>query len=330
MTTTGHGIGLEDIFRARARLAGRIAATPTVASPSLTARCGAPVFLKLETRQTTGSFKLRGATNALSALPREALATGVAAASTGNHGRALAHAAAQAGVRCVVCMSALVPTNKVEGIRALGAEIRIVGRSQDDAQQEVDRLVREEDFATVPPFDHADVIAGQGTLGLEIIEAVPDAELLLVPLSGGGLIGGVALAAKALRPGLRVVGLSMERGAAMHASLKAGRPVQIEELETLADSLGGGIGLDNRYTHRLAAILLDDVVLLTEAEIAAGIEHAYSAEQEIVEGAGAVGIAALLAGKVAPRGPTVTLLSGRNIAMDLHRRIITGGHSCPA
>ncbi|MFP5514940.1 MAG: hydroxyectoine utilization dehydratase EutB, partial [Alphaproteobacteria bacterium] len=257
---TGNGIGLEDVFRARARLAGRIAATPTVASPGLTARCGVPVFLKLETRQTTGSFKLRGATNALSVLPREALATGVAAASTGNHGRALAHAAAQAGVRCVVCMSALVPANKVEGIRALGAEIRIVGRSQDDAQLEVDRLVREEGFATVPPFDHADVIAGQGTLGLEIIEAVPDAELLLVPLSGGGLVGGVALAAKALRPGLRVVGVSMERGAAMHASLKAGRPVQVEELETLADSLGGGIGLDNRHTHRLAASLLDDVI----------------------------------------------------------------------
>ncbi|MFS2014223.1 hydroxyectoine utilization dehydratase EutB [Azospirillum sp. CT11-132] len=327
---TGHGIGLEDVFRARARLAGRIAATPTVTSPSLTARCGAPVFLKLETRQTTGSFKLRGATNALSALPREALATGVAAASTGNHGRALAHAAAQAGVRCVVCMSALVPSNKVEGIRALGAEIRIVGRSQDDAQVEVDRLVREEGFATVPPFDHADVIAGQGTLGLEIIEAVPDAELLLVPLSGGGLIAGVALAAKALRPGLRVIGVSMERGAAMHASLKAGRPVLVEELETLADSLGGGIGLDNRYTHRIAASLLDDVVLLTEDEIAAGIEHAYSAEQEIVEGAGAVGIAALLAGKVTPRGPTIALLSGRNIAMDLHRRIITGAHPCPA
>ncbi|CAO3360255.1 hydroxyectoine utilization dehydratase EutB [Azospirillum melinis] len=327
---SGQDIGLEDVFRARARLAGRIVATPTVASPSLTARCGAPVFLKLETRQTTGSFKLRGATNALSALPREALATGVAAASTGNHGRALAHAAAQAGVRCVVCMSALVPANKIEGIRALGAEIRIVGRSQDDAQVEVDRLVREEGFATVPPFDHADVIAGQGTLGLEIIEAVPDAELLLVPLSGGGLIGGVALAAKALRPGLRVIGVSMERGAAMHASLKAGRPVQVEELETLADSLGGGIGLDNRHTHRLAASLLDDVVLLTETEIAAGIEHAYSAEQEIVEGAGAVGIAALLAGKVTPRGPAIALLSGRNIAMDLHRRIITGGLPCPA
>lgn len=323
-------IGLEDVFRARARLAGRIVATPTVASPGLTARCNAPVFLKLETRQTTGSFKLRGATNALSALPRTALATGVAAASTGNHGRALAHAAAEAGIRCVVCMSALVPANKVEAIRALGAEIRIVGRSQDDAQQEVDRLVREEGFATVPPFDHADVIAGQGTMGLEIVEAVPDVELVLVPLSGGGLAGGVALAVKALRPMARVVGVSMERGAAMHASLKAGRPVLVEELETLADSLGGGIGLDNRHTHRLAAALLDEVVLLTEAEIATGIAHAYAAEQEIVEGAGAVGIAALLAGKAVPRGPAVALLSGRNIAMDLHRRIITGGVPCPA
>lgn len=333
-TTADHGIGLEDVFRARARLTGRIAETPTVASTSLTARCGAPVFLKLETRQTTGSFKLRGATNALLSLPHSALATGVAAASTGNHGRALAHAAAQAGVRCVVCMSALVPANKVEGIRALGAEIRIVGRSQDDAQEEVDRLVREERFATVPPFDDAGVIAGQGTLGLEIVEAVPDVDLVLVPLSGGGLIGGVALAVKALRPQARVVGVSMERGAAMHASLTAGKPVLVEELETLADSLGGGIGLANRHTFRLASTLLDGVVLLTEDEIAAGIAHAYAREQEIVEGAGAVGIAALLAGKMAVRGPTVALLSGRNIDMEAHRRIVcanaTGATACPA
>lgn len=328
------GIGLEDVFRARARLAGRIARTPTVPSPDLSARCGAPVLLKLETRQTTGSFKLRGATNALLSLPPAALAVGVTAASTGNHGRALAYAAAQAGVRCVVCMSALVPANKVEGIRALGAEIRIVGRSQDDAQEEVDRLVREEGFATVPPFDDAGVIAGQGTLGLEIVEAVPDVDLVLVPLSGGGLIGGVALAVKALRPRARVVGVSMERGAAMHASLAAGKPVLVEELETLADSLGGGIGLANRHTFRLASTLLDGVVLLTEAEIAAGIRHAYLREQEIVEGAGAVGIAALISGKITVRGPTVALLSGRNIDMEAHRRIVcgdaTGVASCPA
>lgn len=318
-------VTLDDIRAARERIAGRIQATATVPSPTLTERAGAPVFLKLESRQSTGSFKLRGATNAVLTLPPERAARGIAAASTGNHGRGLAHAARAQGYRCTVCMSALVPANKVEGIRALGAEIRIVGRSQDDAQAEVDRLVREEGYATVPPFDDPAVIAGQGTLGLEIVEAVPDVDLVLVPLSGGGLAAGVAVAVKALRPQARVIGVSMKRGAAMHASLKAGRPVFVEELETLADSLGGGIGLENRHTFRLCAGLLDGTVLLTEGEIADGIRHAYAAEQEIVEGSGVVGIAALLAGKVEARGPTVALVSGRNIDMGLHRRIVAGG-----
>ncbi|MGQ9370285.1 hydroxyectoine utilization dehydratase EutB [Azospirillum sp. A39] len=313
---------LADVEAARARIAGRIVRTPTVASPSLSRRCGVAVSLTLEHRQTTGSFKLRGATNAVLALAPEERARGLVAASTGNHGRALAHAAAAAGARCVVCMSALVPANKVAAIRDLGAEIRIVGRSQDDAQEEVDRLVREEGMTMVPPFDHPDVIAGQGTLGLQIAEDVPDLDLVLIQLSGGGLAAGVALAVKGRRPGARVVGVSMERGAAMHASLAAGRPVAVEELETLADSLGGGIGLANRHTFALVRDLLDGVVLLGEAEIAAGIRHAYAEEQEIVEGAGAVGIAALLAGKVAVRGPTVAVLSGRNIAMEQHRRIV--------
>jgi threonine dehydratase len=148
-------------------------------------------------------------------------------------------------------MSALVPSNKVEAVRGLGAEIRIVGRSQDDAQEEVDRLVREEGLTEIPPFDHLDVIAGQGTIGLEIADDCPDAELVLVPLSGGGLASGVAAAIKARLPKARVIGVSMERGAAMEASLRAGRPVAVEEMETLADSLGGGIGLANRYTFSL-------------------------------------------------------------------------------
>jgi threonine dehydratase len=328
-------VTLAEIEAAARRIAGRVLRTPVVASPSLTARCGAPILLKMEQRQTTGSFKLRGATNALLSLTAEEKARGVVAASTGNHGRGLAHAAAAEGVRCIVCMSALVPANKVEAIRSLGAEIRIVGRSQDDAQVEVDRLVAEDGMTMVPPFDQAAVIAGQGTIGLEIVEDVPDVATVLVPLSGGGLATGIAAAVKARRPSARAIGISMERGAAMQASLAAGRPVQVEEVPTLADSLGGGIGLDNRYTFAMARDLLDDVALLTEAEIAAGIAHAYAEEREIVEGAGAVGIAALLAGKFSPAGPTAVVVSGRNIAIDLHRRIIcgdtlTGDAPCPA
>jgi threonine dehydratase len=315
-------VGLDRIIQAQERICDRVRRTPLAISVTLTAFCGAPVRLKLESHQLTGSFKLRGATNAILALDDDAKKRGLVTASTGNHGRALAHAAKAESVRTVVCMSALVPANKVEAVRALGAEVRIVGCSQDDAQDEVDRLVREEGLTAIPPFDHADVIPGQGTIGLEIADSRPETELVLVPLSGGGLASGVASAVKARLPHARVIGISMERGAAMHASLRAGKPVPVEELETLADSLGGGIGLENRYTFALCRDLLDDVVLLSEDEIAEGIRHAFVAEGEIVEGAGAVGIAALLAKKVDVRGPTVIVVSGRNIDGTLHRRIV--------
>jgi threonine dehydratase len=323
-------VDIRRIERAAERLAGRVAATPLQASHALGLATSVPVYLKMETRQHTGSFKLRGATNAMLSLRAGARANGVVTASTGNHGRALAEAARNAGVRAVVCMSALVAPNKVEAVRALGAEIRIVGRSQDDAQVEVDRLRRDEGLAEIPPFDHPDVIAGQGTVGLEIIRQAPQVATVLVPLSGGGLAAGVAAAVKGVKPDARVIGVSMRRGAAMHASLGAGRPVAVEEVETLADSLGGGVGLENRYSFAMCRALLDDVILVEEDEIAAAIRHLFEVEQEVVEGAGAVGVAALLAGKVATEGPIVALLSGRNIAPELHRAIVTGRYAARA
>ncbi|UDL91962.1 hydroxyectoine utilization dehydratase EutB [Mesorhizobium sp. PAMC28654] len=319
-----HSITLQHIRAARERIANKIERTPIVLSHSLSEQFGVPVYLKFEHRQTTGSFKLRGASNAIAMFSNEEKARGVVAASTGNHGRALAHAAKLEGMRAVISMSRLVPGNKLDEIRRLGAEIRIVGNSQDDAQQEVERLVAQEGLVMLPPFDHPAVIAGQGTLGLEIIEQVREAALVLVPLSGGGLASGIAAAVKGVSPRTRIIGVSMARGAAMKASLDAGRPVLVDELPTLADSLGGGIGLDNRLTFAMCRDLLDDVILLGEDEIAAGIRHAYAQEREIVEGAGAVGIAALLAGKVKVSGPVVVLISGRNIDMNVHRQIVCG------
>jgi len=317
--------GLVDVFDARQRIAGRVVSTPLVTSPSLSASLGHDCLLKLEHHQVTGSFKLRGATNAVLSLTDEQRARGVVGVSTGNFGRGLAHAAKAAGVRCIICMSSLVPKNKVEGIKALGAEVRIVGRSQDEAQVEVDRLVAEEGMVLLDPFDQADVIAGQGTLGLEIVEDLPRVRHLLVPQSGGGLIGGVALAAKSINPDIRVTGITMERGAAMYESIQAGRPVQVEEYPSLADSLGGGIGLNNQYTFELVRDLVDDMVLVSEQEIAGAIRHAYWQEKQIVEGGGSVGIAAILAGKIAPSaGPTCVVLSGCNIDLPLHHRIIGG------
>ncbi|MGF1631248.1 MAG: hydroxyectoine utilization dehydratase EutB [Kiloniellaceae bacterium] len=315
---------MTDVLAARRRIAGLVRRTPLIPSPSLTARHGAPVQLKCEHHQITGAFKLRGATNAVLSLPPEQRTKGVTAASTGNHGRGLAHAARGAGVRCIVCMSALVPRNKVAAIEALGAEARIVGLSQDDAQVEVDRLVAEEGMIALPPFDHPDIIAGQGTLGLEMLEDRPEADTLVVPLSGGGLIAGIAMAAKTLKPGVRIVGVSQQLGPAMHDSLAAGQPVPVEELPTLADSLGGGIGLKNRHTFAMVRDLVDEVILVNETEIAAAIRHAYAEERQIVEGGAAVGIAALLQARRPQWGDTVVLLSGGNIDMDLHRRIVGG------
>lgn len=322
---TAHPVTLQDIEAARARIAGRVLRAPLVASGSLSDRMGAEVRLKLELLQPTGAFKLRGATNAILALTDEERARGVTCCSTGNHGRAVAYAAAQLGVRAVVCLSRLVPANKVAGIERLGAEARIHGRSQDEASEEAERLVREEGMIMIPPFDHPDVVAGQGTIGLELVEDWPEVDTVLVPLSGGGLLAGVAAAVKAKRPAARIVGISMARGPAMAESLKAGRPVAVEEEASLADSLGGGIGLDNRITFAMVRDLVDQVVLLDERQIADGVRWLYREEQLVTEGGAAVGAAALLHGLVERPGARVAVLvTGRTVDMDLFTRIVSG------
>lgn len=315
---------LADIETARRAIADMTRRTPVEPSAVLSERLGVPVWLKMEHQQSTGSFKVRGASYAVSRLTDAQRAAGVVGVSTGNHGRGLAHAAKAAGVRCAICMSRLVPRNKVEAIEALGADVRIVGRSQDEAEGEVARLVADEGMTLLPPFDHPDIIAGQGTVGLEIVEQVPDVATVIVPVSGGGLIAGIATAVKAARPEARIVGVSMRQGAAMYESIQAGKPVQVEEAASLADSLGGGIGLDNRFTFGIVGDLVDRLMLVDEPAIARGIRHAYWQERQIVEGAGAVGIAALEADPEIARGPTVLLLSGGNIDMDLHFRVIGG------
>jgi threonine dehydratase len=324
MTMSQPFVDLGEIERAREAIAGTVRMTPVNASPSLSELAGVPVSLKLEHTQLTGSFKLRGATNAVASLSEAEKSRGVVGVSTGNHGRGLAYAAKAAGVKCIICMSRLVPQAKIDGIKAQGAEVRIVGSSQDEAQVEVDRLVSEDGMTMIPPFDHRKVIAGQGTLGLELLEQVPDMATVLIPVSGGGLISGVAAALKAKRPGVRIIGISMERGAAMHACLKAGKPILVEELATLADSLGGGIGLENQLTFAMTRDLVDDIILVSEAQIAAAIRHVYWQERQIIEGSGSVGVAALLTQRIESSGPIVAILSGGNIDMKQHHRIISG------
>lgn len=321
---------LAAIEAARDRIAGHVVRTPLVPSFSLADLCGKDVRLKLELLQPTGAFKLRGATNAILALSGEERARGVTCCSTGNHGRAVAYAAGRLGIRAIVCMSELVPANKVGAIEALGAEARIVGRSQDEADIEARRLVAEEGMVMIPPFDHPDVVAGQGTIGLELLADWPQVDTVIVPLSGGGLIAGIAAAVKASKPDVTVIGVSMEHGAAMHESLAAGHPVQVEEVASLADSLGGGIGLDNAVTFRMCRDLVDETMLVSEARIARAMRHLYRAEQLVVEGGGAVGAAVLLDGLSRRLGDHIAVIvSGRGVDMDLFTAVASGQDGLP-
>lgn len=325
------GVTLESVFRARARLPRAVTHSPLVRADWLDEAAGGPVWLKDETRGPTGAFKIRGATNMVMALPDDARRVGVVTCSTGNHGRAVAHAAASEGVRAVVCLSSLVPEYRRAAIRTLGAEVRVSGDSQDQAFVEAERLARDEGLTIVPPFDDPLIVAGQGTIGLEIAETLPDAGTVLVGLSGGGLAAGIGLALKSIKPDVRLVGLSTDNGgAAMYESLRAGRPVEVPEPPSLADSLGGGIGLENRCTFGLCRDVLDDVILLSEAEIAAGMRALYRDQRMIAEGSGAVGPAALIAGKVAPGpDPVVCLVSGNLVDMDVFTAVVNGANALP-
>jgi threonine dehydratase len=315
---------LADIREARSSIAGAVLRTPLVPSAALSAKAGQEILLKLESLQPTGAFKLRGATNAIQRLTDEQRRRGVGCCSTGNHGRAIATAAARLGVRAVVALSALVPATKVRAIEALGAEVRRVGVNQDQAQVEIDRLVREQGLTDIPPFDHPDVIAGQGTIAFELLEDRPDLAAIVVPLSGGGLISGIAIAAKALKPDIRIIGVTMEQGAAMVESLKAGKPIEVAEVASLADSLGGGIGLENRYTFAICRDLVDQTILVSEAEIYRGMQFLFREQRLVTEGGAAVGAAASLAGKLKLDGPTAFIISGNNVDPDQFLAVASG------
>lgn len=292
-----------------------VRSTPLVAAADLRRLTGAArIHLKAECLQQTGSFKVRGAANRILSLDEEQRRRGVIAFSTGNHGKAVAFVAARSGIRAVVCLSEHVPVYRAEMIRALGGEPVIMGASQDEAEAHYRHLVAEQGLTPVAPFDDPLVIAGQGTISLEILTELPDTEVLLVPLSGGGLLAGMALTAKAINPAITVIGVSIERSPAMLESLKAGRPVQVPEQDTLADSLLGGIGLENRYTLPLVDRFVDEHLLVDEDGVAAGMFHVFQQHRLICEGAAAVGIGALLHGSVDVSGKkVVVLLSGSTI-----------------
>lgn len=306
---SGHTVTVRDVEAAAARIADIVVRTPVISSPPLAEVAGHSVGLKLEGLQPTGSFKVRGAASRILAGPRP---TGVVTASTGNHGRATAYVARQLGVPATVFVSDNVPAGKVAALRALGCDLEVGGTSQAEALVRAHALADQHGLTVVHPFDDPLVVAGQGTIGLEVAEQAPATTTLLVPLSGGGLLAGILVAFEARRPDVRVVGVSMDGGAVMAASLAAGRPVDLDEVDSLADSLQGGIGVDNAHTWPVVRDLVDEVVLVDEDAIWAAMRFAFDEHRLVLEGGGAVGIAALLAGAVEVDGPTSVVCSGSN------------------
>ena len=302
-----------DVERARAEIADVARVTPVLPSATLSERFGVPVALKAESLQRTGSFKVRGVANRLSALGQEGCARGVVAGSAGNHAQALAHAARTRGVPCEVFMPHGAPIAKIQGAAALGAEVRLVGSSVEECLAAARERADQAGMAFVHPFDDPDVVAGQGTLGLELLDAVPDLARVIVPIGGGGLVSGVAIAVKHARPEIEVIGVQVERCASMGASLDAGHPVQTPPVLTIADGIAvkqpGGLTLE------LVREWVDDVVLVSEEQVAEAMVLLMEKAKLVVEGAGAVGVAALLGGQTAPAetGTTVAVLSGGNV-----------------
>lgn len=310
-------VTLRDIYRARQAVAPIVRRTPLVYSSELSAYTGAKVYLKLENQQETGAFKLRGAANRLLALTLAERQRGVVTVSTGNHGRAVAYVAQRLGMRAVICVPDLVLPHKVTAMRTLGAEVVVHGRTQDEAELYALDLQAQQGLTLVSAFDEPYIIAGQGTIGLEILEDLPQVDTVVVPLSGGGLLGGIAVALKSATPNIHIVGACQALGPAMYLSLQAGAPVAVVEEPSLADSLLGGIGLENHYTFPLIRDLVDEVVLLSEEEIAAAMVYALRQEKQVVEGGGSVGMGALLANKVSHLGEHVAVVvSGGNVAME--------------
>lgn len=318
-----------DIETARRRIRGIAVRTPLMASIPLSERVGVEVFLKLETTQPTGAFKLRGAASKILALSERARSRGVITASTGNHGRGVAYVARRLGIPAIVCVSDEVPPGKLQALRDLGAQVEVAGTSQTEAMRRAFAIVVEDGLTFIHPFDDPEVIAGQGTIAVEIAEDLPETSTVLVPLSGGGLLAGVAEGLRQFLPGAQAVGISMARAPVMAMSLEAGHPVDAPEEETLADSLRGGIELDNRHTFTMVRDLVDRVLLVDEEPIWEAMRFLFEQHRLVVEGAAAVGVAALLLGAVERlSGPVAVLVTGSGVEPAQVAALIAG-HRAP-
>src|SRR6478735_2979929 len=312
-----------DLRAAREVLDGVSRVTPVEGSRPLTERAGGPVVLKCENLQRTGSFKVRGAYVRISRLDDAERARGVVAASAGNHAQGVALSAQLLGVAATVFMPKGAPIPKVEATRAYGAEVRFAGHTVDEALRAASEFADETGAVLVHPFDNADIVAGQGTLGLELLEQVPDVRTVVVPLGGGGLLSGVAVVVKSLAPDVRVVGVQAAGAAAYPSSLDAGRPVALDAMATMADGIA--VGCPGAITYPIIEALVDDIVTVTEEGLSQGLLVCLERAKLVVEPAGAAGVAAVLEGALAFEGRVAVVLSGGNVDPLVLQRVLRHG-----
>ncbi|MFD4633964.1 threonine ammonia-lyase [Streptomyces sp. NPDC058284] len=318
-------VTLDDVRGAQKMLSGVARTTALEGSRHLSGLVGAPVHLKCENLQRTGSFKLRGAYVRIAGLLPEERAAGVVAASAGNHAQGVALASSLLGVASTVFMPAGAPLPKVAATREYGAQVRLHGQVVDETLAAAQEYARETGAVFIHPFDHPDIIAGQGTVGLEILEQCPEVRTVVVGVGGGGLAAGIAVAVKALRPDVKVVGVQAAGSAAYPPSLAAGRPVAIENPVTMADGIK--VGRPGDVPFRLFAELVDEVVTVSEDELSSALLLCLERAKMVVEPAGASPVAALLSAPKAFEGPVVALLSGGNVDPLLMQRILRHGMS---
>ena len=324
MSETVPDVTLDDVLAARENLDGVMRATPLKFSRALSDRIGAEVSLKCENLQRAGSFKFRGAYTRLSRLSEEEKASGVVAASAGNHAQGVALAAQMLGIRAKIYMPVGAPMPKVNATRAYGAEIEQVGHTLDEAMPHAQEYARETVAVYIHPCDHPDIGAGQGTCGLEILEQCPDVRTVVVGVGGGGLIAGISVVMKALKPDVRIVGVQAEGAAAYPSSLEAGHPIACESMHTMADGIA--VGLPGDFPFQRVQRNVERVDTVSEESISRALLHLLERSKLVVEPAGGVAVARLLGGSAESwEGPVVAVLSGGNIDPLLMLRIIRHG-----
>jgi threonine dehydratase len=321
---TDRNISLADVVAARERLRGSIYYSPCPHSQMLSALTGQQIYLKLENLQMTGSFKERGALNRIATLTPEQAARGVVAASAGNHAQGVAYHATKRGIRALIVMPLATPLVKVTATRGFGAEVVLYGANYDEACVEATRLCEAEGMTFIHPFDDPIVMAGQGTIALELLEQVPQLEAVVVPIGGGGLIGGIACAIKESRPDIRVVGVQTSRLPSMLAAMEQRHPVTLDPSTTIADGIA--VRRAGDVTFPVVDKYVDEIVTVDEDEIASAILVLLEREKTLAEGAGATALAALLQKKTSLQGRhTAVMVCGGNIDVTLLSRIIERG-----